>query len=106
MEVEFTDGNPENDGTALYVGALDIKDRTLIDPENLQVLPFFGDAHIYYDPALPENDYLGGLTYVFADGAGTLTAQILEPATIWLIVSVLSFLSLAIVNRPTKPTVS
>ena len=44
VEVEFTDGNPENDGTALYVGVLDIKDRTLIDPENLRVLPFFGDA--------------------------------------------------------------
>jgi len=106
VEVEFTDGNASNNGTAIYVGVLDIQDRTLIDPENLLALPFFGDADIYYDPSLPENDYLDGLTYAFADGTGTLTAQIPEPATIWLIIAVLSFARPAIRRCPVKPTVT
>ena len=91
---------------ALYVDVLDIKDRTLIDPENRLALPFFGDADIYYNSTLPENAYLGGLTYVFPEGTGTLTAQVPEPATIWMIAGVLPLAWLAIRRYPIKPSVA
>ena len=73
VEVQFVDGNADNNGTALYVGVLDVEDRAEIDPENLLVFPFLGDVIVYYNSTLPENDYLDGLTYAFAEGTGRLT---------------------------------
>jgi len=102
VEVEFTDGNVNNDGTALYVGVLDVEDRALIDAENRQVLCFFGDASVYYDRSRPENEYLGGLTYTFAEGHGTLSAQIPEPTTLRLILVALPSIWFVVRRRRTK----
>ena len=106
VEVEFVDGNLNNDAAAIYVDVLDVKDRTLVDSENRRVLPFFGDVDVYYNSTLPENDYLGGLNYAFAEGTGTLIAQVPEPATIWMIAGVLPFVGLAARRRPILPSVS
>ncbi|MDJ0852794.1 MAG: PEP-CTERM sorting domain-containing protein, partial [Myxococcota bacterium] len=85
-EVEFQDGNPANDGTALYMRILDIEDRDSLDFENLVIAIFSGDASLYYDPTRSENDYLGGLVWRFAQGGGFLGPVVIpEPSTAWLL---------------------
>lgn len=64
--VEIRDGNPLNEGTALYVDALSILDLDQIDFVDRRVLNISGDGIIYYDPLDPNNEYLGGLPFAFA----------------------------------------
>jgi hypothetical protein len=67
--VHILDGNPENLGSALYLGKIEGLDY---DPTTLMVANLIGfeGLNVYYDPAC--NDYLGGLTYYLKDG-GRLT---------------------------------
>jgi hypothetical protein len=91
VQVLFTDGNPDNAGTALYVGVLDIQDRSAIDVEDLLIASFLGDASLYYDPTRQENAYLAGLSYAFAQGAGGLKPAFVPlPASAWLFLSALA----------------
>ncbi|MBN1853919.1 MAG: hypothetical protein JW829_14395 [Pirellulales bacterium] len=92
-QIELSDGNTANDGTAIYVDVIDIEDPTQIDMEHNQLLCFFGSATLYYNPADPDNAYLGGLDYTFTEGGGLLKAKVPEPATCEII-TILILLSL------------
>lgn len=76
VDLVLTDGDTTNQGTALYVGVLQIEDRDQIDFANRRLLSVVGDANVYYDPRREENAYLDGQTYTFADGSGMLQAQV------------------------------
>jgi len=67
-------------GGALYVQTL------VLDDGVIQLADISGDAlNIYYNPALPENAYLGGLTYPLGNGTSNLLPiGIPEPGTLFL----------------------
>ncbi len=67
VTVNLLDGNPQNQGSALYVGKIQ---GLQIDQENLTILNIYGAAgfNLYYQPSL--NPELQGLTYRLSGQAG------------------------------------
>lgn len=91
VELELIDGNPDNNGNALYVGAL-LLEAVVADPGLLDALPLIGDAVVYYDATLPENAYLAGDEYGFATGKGVVRPLVPEPSASVLLVLAAVFL--------------
>jgi len=79
--VHLYDGNPNNDGSALYVGKIIGLD---IDYDNLIITNIFGaeGLSLYYDPLLNE-DWLQGRTYTL-NGGGQLTPTPVPPSVLLL----------------------
>jgi hypothetical protein len=83
----FLRDSKQSSGGALYVGEL-----LGLEWEKDLITNIFGDGIIYYDPFLPRNEYLAGLTFNL-DGGGSLRPVPL-PASAWLFLSGLAGLGL------------
>lgn len=81
--LKLYDGNNDNDGGALYLGALLGAE---IDQDGKTVTNIFGQdgLNIYYLAFLDENAYLGGLTYDLMEGGKLRPSNVPIPSAVWL----------------------
>ena len=78
QEVHLYDGN-DTAGGALYVGEI----QGLLFGSPLITNIYGNGLNIYYDPTLPGNAYLGGLTYDLQDGGQLMPTPV--PASVLLL---------------------
>ncbi len=83
--LNLVDGNA-TPGGALYVGEIL---GLAIDWQGHLITNITGHGlNVYYDPALPGNAYLQGLTYDFLGGGHLAPAAVVPvPGTVWLLLS-------------------
>ncbi|RZI83066.1 MAG: PEP-CTERM sorting domain-containing protein, partial [Rubrivivax sp.] len=97
--LDLTDGLPvrRNGRAALYVGEVTFEDGIG------QLSNIASDYNIYYDPTLAGNAYLGGRSYAFGSGSGSLVAAAVpEPESFALVLAGLAMTTF--VRRRLRPS--